>query len=467
MINRFARPVIGVLILAVLLLTACSAGPSANAGSAFQKAPLEKGDLTAYVIANGVVHPARSAQLPWKTSGEVEQVLVTPFSTVSEGQQLATLLDSSLPTNILSARLDLLEAQRALSNLETSQTTLKQAHLALVDAKDALDKATQRHNSVVGEKRYINEAYIDGARAELMMAETEVDKAQNDYDHMSGRGDDDPEKAIALKMLSQAKQARDRSLGNLNYVTGSPSAKEVDRATVELSLAEAQLADAQHEFDRLKDGVPAEDLLSAQTRVQIAQATLDLALVTAPFSGTVTNVTSLAGDLVQPGDLLLALEDQSHMYIDSQVSEIDINRLFVDQYVEVSLDAVWGQTFSGKVVEIGSTGSNTQGVVNFPVRVELIDRDPSVKSGMTAALRILVEQLSDVLLVPNQAVRVQDGQRIVYVDQGGPIPVAVPLTLGVSSETTSQVLAGEVKEGEMIILNPDLLLNPAGSMVGQ
>ena len=77
---------------------------------------------------------------------------------------------------------------------------------------------------------------------------------------------------------------------------------------------------------------------------------------------------------------------------------------------------------------------------------------------------MLVEQLTGVLLVPNQAVRVQDGQRVVYIDQGGPIPVAVPITLGVSSETNSQVLAGEIKEGDRVILNPDILLNPAGSM---
>ena len=463
MIKHSYRSILLVLILSFSLLAACT-GASSGTAFTFEKTPLAKGDLTAYVVANGAVHPARSIELAWKVSGKVDQVLVTAFTDVSEGQQLATLVDSSLPTSIMSARLDLVEAQRALDNLHTSRTSFEQANVALVDAKEALDKAQQKYTAVTGVKRYINQAYIDGARAELMMAENEVDRAQNEYDHLAGRADDDPEKAIALKLLSQAKQARDRSLGNLNYLIGSPSQKEVDRATAELALAQARLEDAQREYDRLKDGVPAEDLLAAQTRVQIAQATLDQALMTAPFAGTVIEINSQAGDLVSPGTPLLSIEDQTHMYVDSQVSEVDINRLQIGQYVEISLDAVYGQTFTGKVAKIGTTGSSSQGVVNFPVRIELIDRDPSVKSGMTAVLRVLVDQLTDVLLVPNQAVRVADGQRVVYIDKGGPVPVAVPITLGVSSETNSQVLAGDIQEGDQVILNPDILLNPAGSM---
>lgn len=462
--NHLFRSMFWYFSLAAFVLAGCGMGNPSTA-FAFQKGVIERGDLTAYINANGIIRPARSAQVAWKISGRIEQVLAASFATVQEGQQLAVLVESSVPTSILSARFDVVEAQQSLRSLEENHVTARQqAQLAVVDAKEAYEKALQRLNAVSGERRYVNQAYIDGARAELMMAETEVDKAQDAYDHLSGRSDDDPEKAIALKLLSQAKQARDRSLGNLNYLLGTPTAREVERASAELALAEARLADAQRAYERLKDGVPPEDIQAAQIRLQIAQATVDQTVLTAPFTGMVTSVQSQPGDLVQPGDVLLSIEDQSQMYVDANVSEVDINRLKPGQYVEVTLDAAWGRTYSGKVVEIGASGSSVQGVVNFPVRVELIDYDSSVKSGMTAALRVLVEQLTGVLLVPNQAVRVQDGQRVVFVDKGGPLPVSVPVTLGVSSEYFSQVLEGDVQVGDQIILNPDLLLNPAGGI---
>ncbi len=56
-----------------------------------------------------------------------------------------------------------------------------------------------------------------------------------------------------------------------------------------------------------------------------------------------------------------------------------------------------------------------QGVVNFMVTVRITDADELVKPGMTAAVNIMVEKLTDVILVPNRAVRLVDGKRVVYV----------------------------------------------------
>ncbi len=79
----------------------------------------------------------------------------------------------------------------------------------------------------------------------------------------------------------------------------------------------------------------------------------------------------------------------------------------------------------------------------------------SVKPGMTAAVNIIAERLEDVLLVPNRAVRVEDGQRVVYILVDG-IPQPVIITLGASSETDSEVLDGKVEAGDKIVLNPPL-----------
>ena len=72
---------------------------------------------------------------------------------------------------------------------------------------------------------------------------------------------------------------------------------------------------------------------------------------------------------------------------------------------------------------------------------------------MTAAVNTVVENLEDVLLVPNRAVRFVEGQRVVYIlVDNQPSPVSV--ILGVSSDTMSEVLEGELQVGDQIVLNP-------------
>ena len=111
--------------------------------------------------------------------------------------------------------------------------------------------------------------------------------------------------------------------------------------------------------------------------------------------------------------------------------------------------------------EVALVGSSDQGVVDFTVTVELTDTDQAVKPGMTAAVNMVVEQLQDVLLVPNRAVRVLEGQRVVYVLRNG-APEPVEITLGASSETASQVLEGDLKAGDPIVLNPPTVFEQNG-----
>jgi HlyD family secretion protein len=87
------------------------------------------------------------------------------------------------------------------------------------------------------------------------------------------------------------------------------------------------------------------------------------------------------------------------------------------------------------------------------VTVELTDADELVKPGMTAAVTITVKEITAALLVPNRAVRVVDGQRVVYVLKEGQ-PVAVNIRLGATSDSYSEVVGGDLQEGDLIVLNP-------------
>jgi HlyD family secretion protein len=140
-----------------------------------------------------------------------------------------------------------------------------------------------------------------------------------------------------------------------------------------------------------------------------------------------------------------------------QVSEVDINNVAVDQPATLTLDAIPNKTYHGQVVEVSQAGDSTSGAVNFTVTVQLTDADVAVKPGMTVAVNIVTKQLADQLLVPNRAVRTVDSSRVVYILKNGQ-PQPVKITLGPSSDTDSVVVGGDLKVGDLIVLNPPALI---------
>ena len=149
-------------------------------------------------------------------------------------------------------------------------------------------------------------------------------------------------------------------------------------------MLEAQLDDAQREWERLKDGPDPADIAAAQARVAAAQATLDQASLVAPFAGTITSVESKPGDQVNPGTPAFRLDDLSHLWVDVEVSEVDINQVEVGQPASLTFDAILAKEYNGEVVEVSPVGTEIAGVVNFKVTVELTDADEDVRPGMTA-----------------------------------------------------------------------------------
>jgi HlyD family secretion protein len=199
--------------------------------------------------------------------------------------------------------------------------------------------------------------------------------------------------------------------------------------------------------------VDAADVASAEARVAAAKATLAQALVIAPFDGTVTQASPAVGDQVNVGTTAFRLDDLSHLLVDVQVSEVDINNVNIGQAATLTFDAILGKEYEGVVVEVGQAGDTIQGVVNFTVTVELTNADEDVKPGMTAAVNIVVEEVKGALLIPNRAVRLVAGERVVYLLVDGQ-PVQVKVRLGSSSDSNSVLVDGDIKEGDPIILNP-------------
>jgi len=459
--KNFRNTAIVAIILA-LFLAACQGGSQ----SQYDTVPAAKGSLSATVGATGTVRSNQSAQMAWQTTGTVDKVNVKIGDVVQKGAVLSTLQMTSLPQSVILAEADLLNAQQALQDLQNSGVSQAQAQQTLADAQKAVDDAKTKYDGTYYQRA--SDTYIQNIQAQLDLANAQVSRMRKNYHLFENLPNGDSRKATALAALTSAELNRDSLVAKLNYVSGAPDSTDAAQRKANLEVATANLASAQQRLARMQNGVDPNDLASAQAKVTAAQATLNLARITAPFNATVTDVQPLPGDQVSPGTVAFRLDDVSRLLVDVEVSEVDINAIAIDQAVDVSFDAILGKTYKGTVKEVSQVGTVVQGAVNFTVTVELNDADATVKPGMTAAITILVKQLDNVLLVPNRAVRVIDGQRVVYVLKNN-VPTQVKIRLGSTSDVNSEVVGGDLKVGDLIILNPPAVFGggpPSGSGAG-
>ena len=404
--SKFSRRtwIIVGLAAAILLVTITIVIKNGNTQVVYQTAPAERGSLVATVGATGSVRARQSAVLIWETTGIVDEVNVNVGDKVSHDDVLASLDKASLNQSVILAESDLASAKKALDDLLSSDT-------ARARAIRTLDEAEKTYKTAYD--------YRLGLNGKIDIADTYLD----------------------------------HGVYKVRYYKGYADAETIADADEKLALAKAQLDDARRNADRLKNGADPVDVAAAEARVSAAQSTLDMAHIIAPFDGTVTQAESAVGNQVSAGTAAFRIDDISHLLVDVQVSEVDINTVAIGQSATLTFDAILAKVYHGKVVEVGQAGDTVQGVVSFTVTVELTDADKLVKPGMTAAVNVVVEEVNDVVLIPNRAVRLVDAERVVYVLVDGQ-PVAVKVKLGSTSGIDSALVEGDIKEGDPIILNP-------------
>jgi len=260
----------------------------------------------------------------------------------------------------------------------------------LADARQAVDD-TQ-------EKLDFYESLAQGRGSEELLADFR-DKIKASQDQLKfiewvdnkfykNTGADLRRKAEINLALAGTRQNLAALLAQYNWFTGKPSETLLAEIRAVLNLAKARQEDAQRELDRLNDSTNKDDLNAARARLAAARATLNLSEVIAPFNGTVTQALAQAGDRIAPGHLAFQVDDLTHLLIDLQISEADINRIAVGQAVTVTVDAVPGKSYTAIVTSVDLSGHKERNEVDFTVTVALTDADELVKPGMTAVVAI-------------------------------------------------------------------------------
>jgi HlyD family secretion protein len=417
----------------------------AAAAGNIQTVAAGRGGLTATVGATGTVRANQTANLAWQITGTVEKVPYDVGQKVKNGDILAALEQTSWPQSLIAAAADLIAAQKGRSDLDGQADQARVKALQDIqtfegtrrDAQYQLDNFTTPSNQIG----------LSAAQG-LDKMRIALDAARKAFEPYKYAPSGDKDRQDRRDALDTAQADYDSSVKRLQLET-------------RLEVAKSNLKRALSDYEKYKDGPAKEDVQVADARILAARTTLKLAQLTAPFDATITDVKIKPGDQAAPGLVGVRLDDLSHLLVDVQVSEIDVNRIREGQEAVLKFDAIPGKEYKGTVSHVAEVGLINQGVVNFIITVELTDPDQNVKSGMTGAVNLVVTQLSDVLKVPNRAVRLQNGKRVVYLLKNGK-PTPINITLGATSDTESEVKEGDLKVGDPIVLNPPTVFQQNG-----
>ncbi len=385
--------IIGAVVIVVLALAAYWAWrqftPQSTAARP-QTARVTRGNLVATVNAAGNVSATEEATMAFQTSGRIAAVHVQVGDVVKKGQVLMEL--------------DATDLQLALKNAQTNLASA-QANYDAAKIKNA-----QNTNQLIV------------AKVQLEKAKIALQQAQANYNTIAWRGD----VGMTSQSITLQQATLDYNSALANYEITASGFNDTALRTAKASLDNAQLA------------------------VEQAQRNLDKARVTAPFDSTVASVNFSVGDSAGTGNAVV-VADLSHLQVRVTIAEVDMARLQVGADAEMTLDALPGKTFKGKLSAISPVGTITQGVVNYTAIVTVTDVDNAIKPGMTANLAIVVDTRENVLMVPTRAVRSQAGQRTVtasYKDQW----IQVQIGTGLSNDQFIEVTSG-LKEGDEVLLN--------------
>ena len=343
--------------------------------------------------------------------------------------KLSAAQASGIAADITAAQLELDRA-----NADLAALTQPPGAAALTAAELALDAARQKLAKLLEPS---NPADVTAARIELERARADLATLE------AG-----PKPAA----LAAARQAVSAARLKLAQVTGPPLPADVRLARSDLGRAKSDLSVLQA---RGGPGSPS-DVQLAALKVQAASIRLSTAVtarslltVRAPFDGRVTALLSAPGSPVDPLTPIAAVENLSNLAISVDMTEFDIASVKPGMRAVVSVDALGGKSFRSTVTYAAPTGTDSGGVVTFPVRVEL-SKATGLRPGMTASVRIIVAQRRKVIQIPLEAVTEDSkGNSIVSVIDKAGRSSTRKVTLGLANNKSVEIIEG-LRAGEQI-----------------
>jgi RND family efflux transporter MFP subunit len=281
------------------------------------------------------------------------------------------------------------------------------------------------------------------------------------------------EKAEAERLNRLSEMLLENQFGDTERKSPGSMTEELRLSNEEFEKAASRLAMGKigrAEFDKVRNAhevllieagmkkdeiqAAAKGLTQAEIEVAIARMEIDKTKVRAPFDGIVTGVKASTGESVSPGQGLFTLVDIREIRVEARILESEIGRIKAGREADLRFAAYPGRVFRGKVRAVSPVvdpETKTCGA-----HIVLDNPSGEIKPGMHAEVEIAAEVFRDRLLVPQGAVLVRGGRKLVFVVGNG-LAKWRYIEPGLENERFVEVLEG-VKEGDEIITDGHLTL---------
>ncbi len=491
-------------ILFLLLRPLLFGSPAASSGQ-YQPAAVQRQDLTVSVDGSGTMTPIESYQVGALVSGEILEAPFQDGDRVEKGQLLYRIDPGSAATALEQAQLAVQQAQLTydstadglrpqasgsgvVQKLYVKKGDLVSAGSPIADISDTSSmtltlpfQSADAARISVGQSAQVTLAgtmeilpgtveYVAGAdqvgsggalirqvkiRVNNPGALTESTSATAKVGTVSCAAGGTFEARLSQTITAQA----GGEVTALNVSVGSRISGGEPLATLGGSAAETALQNA------------ALSLQNAQLSLQSAQEVLENYTITSPISGTVIEKNLKAGDQLDGSEsgTLAVIYDLEQLELKMNVSELDIGKIRPGQSVEITAEALPGETFLGTVEKVNINGTTTDGFTTYPVTI-LLSEYGALNPGMNVSADIIVEQAQQALCIPTPAV---SGGNTVLVAPDGALgedgsvldPAKLEtrqVELGRSSQDYVEILSG-LEEGETVLVPIQSADGSAGS----
>jgi multidrug resistance efflux pump len=202
-----------------------------------------------------------------------------------------------------------------------------------------------------------------------------------------------------------------------------------------------------------------EQIKQLETQLQALRAFTDELTVTSPMDGTVAQMQVSTGQQIEPWQWLGSIYDPARMQMYVQVDDVDVLHVQPGASVQVRLDALPGEEFAGRVMNVSTSGKDMSGVAYFDVWIE-VQGSSQVRPGMQAEAYIEAGNAKDVLLVPLEAIFQEGRDYFVEVLESDGTARVAPVQIGLMGEYEAEIRSG-LEEGQVVVTGSSLDLLPS------
>jgi multidrug resistance efflux pump len=345
--------------------------------------------VTSEVVAEGHILPKDNLHLSFQTPGLINSIEVSEGASITEGQILASLGDRAEAEHaVASARVEMEAAQQEYDQVvRTAGLVNAQAWTAFLDAQEIRAEAEEEWEKL--DLDQIDDD-IEDAESDVKDYQADLKDAQEDLDKYIDLDEDSSKRKDAEDDLEVAQEDYNEAIRKLEEIIQKRDLKRAALDEAIQSQAEAKRSYENSLGQPDKDAFSMADRRLEQAKAQLASAEQQLSYfdLAAPFNGIVTDVNASIGEWVTPTTWVIGVADTSEWYVETtDLSELDVLGIQAGQQVEITADAIPGETFTGTVEEIGIEPVDQGGDIYYTIRIKITNPDKVIKWGMTVEVK--------------------------------------------------------------------------------